>query len=236
MAKLKIVLISTVIFLGVFVTSVSAENSSTDSASAATNNTAPTTKPIKEIRRETMDLKKESIRDTKLENKEAMKNKRLEFKEKLMEIRDTKKQGIVDKVDVRILEMNKDKTGHFNEVLTKLETLLTRIGSESAMLKSEGKSTIALDAAISSAQTALVTSKTAVANQSQKEYVIAITNETALRSNVNTTFSQFKADIKTTRQTVNAARLAVMKASMELKKLKGDTMRKNATNSALMEQ
>ena len=216
----------------------------------AEESTGSASKPLKELRAEVNQTKKDTrielintrqsskaaMMDQRQDMKASMSAKRAEFKEKLQAIKDTKKQAVVDKIDVKISTVNSSQTKKWEEVLTKLEGILGRISSQGATLKSEGLNTTMLDASITSAQRAIQTANTSVTTQSQKDYVITITSESALRNTVGSTVSLFRTDLKNTQQTVNAARLAVVKAAEELNELKTATIKNEATRAAVMEQ
>lgn len=184
--------------------------------------------------RETKTATRQAIMEDKMASKAARMSKREEFKTKLQEITDSRKQAIVEKIDTRLTTMNTTQTSKWMEALTKMESIVTRISSQGSNLKAQGEDTTALEAAIASAQTAITAAKTAVNTQASKEYVITINSESTLRANVGSTVSQFRTDSRTTRQTVIAARAAVVKAFVELTKLAGETIDGNASNSGIM--
>jgi len=173
-----------------------------------------------------------------LENKMATRagqmSRRAEFKAKLEEISDSNKQTIVEKIDTQITSLNTSQTASWMQALTKMESVLSRISAQAATLKAQGQNTAALETSIANAQTAITTAKAAVNTQASKEYIITITSESALRTNVGSTVSQFKTDSKTTKQTVIAARIAVVKAFAELVKLTGASIEEHASSSGTM--
>ncbi len=72
---------------------------------------------------------------------------------------------------------------------------------------------------ISSAQIAIDTAKTAVTEQSKKEYVITITDESRIKMNVGQTVSLLQEDLRTTLKTINEAKKAVHLAASALAKI-----------------
>lgn len=195
--------------------------------------TAPAgTRPIKMTR--PVEKTQMNIQETTMASRGGQMSKRAEFKEKLQEMSDANKQARVEKIDTRIASVNAAQTAKWMETLTKMEALLAKFTAQEASLKASGKNTTALASAIASAQTAVTTAKTAVNAQASKEYVINITSETALKTNVGSTVSLFKTDTRTTRQTVIAARTALVKAFEEWAKLSMDSMNSDASNSGAM--
>lgn len=218
------------VVIGLVVTASRAEAVDYMATSPASNRPANMTKPIQETRM----ASREAMMPNKMATPAGQMSKKAEFKEKLQQLTDSDKQAIVEKIDTRITSTNASQTAKWMESLTKMESLLAKFTAQEATLKAAGEDTTALAAAITSAQIAVATAKTAVNTQASKEYVINITSEKALRTNVGSTVSQFRVDSRTTRQTVIAARTAVVKAATEWTKLTVDSMDTNASNSGAM--
>lgn len=147
--------------------------------------------------------------------------KREEFVKKLQEIKDQKKQNLVQKISDKINEINQKKTTQMMEVLDKMGKILDRIESEATLgdfgtLGSLGS----LENLIKNARSAIETAKTAVQAQQEKEYVVLITTEGNLRINVGQTVSMMENDVRTTRQKVIDARKAVFDAVGEFMKMR----------------
>lgn len=173
--------------------------------------------------KEAMTEKRKELKEQMEENREAMKEKfkaqREAFKEKLETIKDEKKKMTVEKVDARLLEINKNRTDRMAESLTKLKEILAKITEKAGATPSS-----ALSQAITSANTAITTAETAVAAQAGKEYVATITTESTLRQTVGTVMSQLQKDLQTTNAIVITAKKAVRTAGMELAKQNGELM------------
>lgn len=157
------------------------------------------------------------------------------FQQKLKTIRDERKQLLVQKIDTKISTFNMKHTDKMNEALTKLTTILTHLTERSANLKAGGANTLALDAAITQALAAVNASKIAVGAQATREYVITITTESALKTNVGAVVSKFRQEMTNTHKTVVDAKQAVINAAMELNKLKQSGTTPNASNAAKMQ-
>jgi hypothetical protein len=146
--------------------------------------------------------------------------KREEFKLKLKTIKDTRKQLTLERVASRSAEINKKRTDQMMNVLDRLTELLSRLEEKinQGNLGNQGN----LSSLIVLARTAIQNAKDAVGVQSQKEYVISITTESALRQTVGQMMSQLEQDLRATREKVIAARKATMDVFAEFMKLKGE--------------
>ena len=85
-----------------------------------------------------------------------MKTAREEFKAALQTITDQRKKTIVERIDTRLTTANEKYTDKMADNLEKLSLVLDRISSKAASLKTEGKDTTTLDAAIENAQTKII--------------------------------------------------------------------------------
>lgn len=198
----------------------------TDSTTTETTPTTPVVNSKLPLKRPVATLREEA-KEGRTEAKDAMKDKmqqaREEFKTKMAAIKDTKKQEIITNLDTRIATINKNRTTEMTERLERLTTILGKISTKEAALKSEGKNTTTLASDITVAQTAIDAAKTAVTAQAAKEYTMNITTETALKSAASTTIQQFMKDIKSVHAKVVAAQQAVVKAYKDLGLLTGAT-------------
>lgn len=137
--------------------------------------------------KETVQAKKEAV-------KEAVATKKGEFKVKLQAIKDRKKKALVERIDTKLANINTKHTDRFTQVISNLQLLLDKISQ---------------DVDITEAQVAIDTAQAAVANQAAKTYIITISTEIALRSDVGTVVSQLRQDLKATHKLVVDAKQAV---------------------------
>jgi vacuolar-type H+-ATPase subunit E/Vma4 len=144
--------------------------------------------------------------------------KREEFKLKLAAIKDERKKMVVERVASQAAQINLRKIDQMMEVLNRLTEVLGRIEEKKGTLGVGGN----LGTLITTARSAIESAKTAVIAQAQKEYVISITTEGALRTTVGQTISQLEADLRLTREKVIAARKAVNGVFVEFMKLKNE--------------
>lgn len=145
--------------------------------------------------------------------------KRQEMKKRLEVIRDEKKKVAVERIDTKIVNMNKNHTERFMAVLDKLQSILNRVSQKASEVKANGKDTAVLDSSIVSAQAAIDSAKAAVLAQATKTYAIQISDEATLRNSVGTTVSQFRKDLRDVHKTVVEAKQSVQKAVSELARI-----------------
>lgn len=136
---------------------------------------------------------------------------RQDFKDKLAQIKDARKQTLVNKIDTRIETINTNRTQAMSKSLTQLSAILDRVVSKSATLTpapTMDKVTLAKEK-LSAAQTA-------VTAQAAKQYVISITNDSTIKTDVMTNLTTFRTDITATHKTVLDAKQAVIDAIKSL--------------------
>lgn len=144
-----------------------------------------------------------------------------DFKAKLQLIKDQKKKVIVERIDTRLTEVNKNITTRFLDALTRLQTFLDKIKQT---ITSTSSATVMTD--ITNAQTAIDTARIAVDAQVAKTYSINITDDFTLRLNVGTTVSQFRQDLVAVYKLVINAKQTVQKLNTD------NELIKEATSSA----
>lgn len=205
------------ILLLFFVSSVNAETSNitaTDSGEATTNAANKLKTQLQMIRVKTND----AITQAKEDTKALMQTRKEEFKTRIQTIKDQKKKVLVERIDAKIVEINKNHTAKFTEVLNRLQTFLDKI-------KSTANTTALVD--VVAAQASIDAAKSAVEVQAAKIYIMTITDDSTLRLNAGTATSQLRQDLMAVYKLIIDAKQAVLK-------LKTDKimMKKEATNSA----
>ena len=163
------------------------------------------------------------------QKREAVRIKREEFKVNLQTIRDVAKRSLVVRIDSRIGSVNQRVTNRFSTILNKLQSILNKFIERMQDASLAGKDTTDLDAAIGIAQVAVENAKTAVSTQSANMYTIEIASESALRSDVGETISQFRADLTAVHKMIVDAKQAVQKVVMEYAKLRGNLLGEDHT-------
>lgn len=158
-------------------------------------------------------------KDVAAQRKEAAQQKREEFKARLQTIRNEKKKAAVERIDIKISNMNKNRADRFAAVLDKLQSILDRVSQKASEAKANGKDTTTLDGSIVNAQAVIDSAKAAVSAQAAKTYAIQISDGPTLRNSVGTTVSQFKKDLRDVHKLIVEAKQAVQNTVKELAKV-----------------
>lgn len=154
--------------------------------------------------------------------KEAALKKREEVKstlrQNLTQIKDAKKQEVVNNIDERIANRNAAWITHWNEVLQRLTGILDKVERRAQELGSAGTDISGLTAVISTARTSISTAQAKVDAQNGKAYAITVTDD-SLGQNVKATIELFRTDVKAVVGSLNDARRAVDTAFKALRAL-----------------
>jgi prefoldin subunit 5 len=155
--------------------------------------------------------------------REELRLKLGEFKTKLRQLRDTRKQAVVERLNNRICTMNKNRVETMNNHLERMLAVTNRVAEKAAGLKTEGKDVGTVEAAVIKAKEAITEAKSAVGTQAGKECVIAITgSDTTVGAEVHNAISKLEAEIKAVREEVNVARQAATGAVKALALVMGE--------------
>lgn len=216
----KLLTLSLSFLLFFFVTPVNAIESTTATTGSA-RPTAPATSAskLKEQMRLLQDQKKATASQAKEEIRTAIQTKRAEFKERLQTIKDLKRKTVIERMDVKLAEVNKNQTAKFTEVISKLQAIVDKIKQLTT------NANVLAD--ISVAQAAIDSAKTAVETQAAKTYTMTIVDDTTLKANAGTTVSELRQDLTAVHKLVVDAKQAVQRLSTDKK-----AIRKEATSSA----
>lgn len=198
-----------------FVSAANAQTATTGSAQTAVDSATK----LKQQMQLLQEQKKAAVTQARDEAKAMVQAKREEFKTRLQTIKDQRKKTLVERIDAKIVEVNKNQTTRFTEVLSRLQTFLDKIN------KLITGTTVSAD--VTAAQTAIDEAKTAVEAQAAKSYTMTITDDTTLKLNAGTTVSQFRQDLVATYKLVIDAKQAVQKLNTDKALIK-----KEASSSA----
>jgi len=149
---------------------------------------------------------------------------REKYQEKLQNIRDQRKRNIVEGVDSRIGEINKNRTAIMLRHLGKIEEVLAKIEARVAQAETNGKDISAVQTAIQKAKDAIAAAKAKIEEQAAKTYTIEITTEDRLGSAVSSVRATFASDLRITHQSVVAARQAVGEVLRTLASIIGEKL------------
>lgn len=158
---------------------------------------------------------------TKIKNdaKALIQAKRDEFKLRVQTIKDLNKKALVERIDAKLAEVNKNQTTGFTEVLVRLQGFLDKI--------KQSTPSATLSTNITAAQTAIDTAKAAVDAQAAKAYTMTIIDDATLKLNAGATVSQLRLDLTAVYKLVIDAKQAVQKLNTNKVEIK-----KEATKSA----
>ena len=151
-------------------------------------------------------------------------NPRQEFVNKLAAIRDEKKKAIVARIDQQIVKLNSGRTSTMLRHLDTIQGVLDKLKTKTQDLANDGKDVTAINAAITKAQAAIDSARTAITVQAGKTYTINITTDANLGSAVSNTRLAFARDLKTVHQAVVTARKATKDVLVAIAKVVGEKL------------
>lgn len=157
-----------------------------------------------ELKRERQE-KRQEVRENLQERRKELQE---EFKTRLQTIRDERKRAVVDRINTKIVNINKRRTDRMKETIRKLRNILERINQK------------AQNAKVVQAQAQLRSAEEAVNAQATKQYVIEIGSEQTLKATVGSVVSQLTSDLRATHKAVIEAKQQVQAAARELAKLR----------------
>lgn len=156
---------------------------------------------------------KEELKKKRVEAKQEYEAEREAFEAKLKTLRDEKKKQIVENIDQKMAEINKNRTDAMMDHLNKMSEILIKVEEKA---NATGKDTSLVTAAISDAQGAINAAKAKVTEQAGKEYVITIQSDDTLKTDVGKVISTLTADLKSVQAFVVEARQKVSAAIQAL--------------------
>ena len=160
---------------------------------------------------------KSNIMELRKEAKEKFQAQREAFQEKLKEIKEIRKQNIIERVDEKINSLNERHMTRLDNHLTRMTTVLERIEDKAGEATED---TTALDTAIVKAKDAITEAQAAVEAQAGKEYIIEFDDETEVGTAVRSLFATFKSDVKKVHELVKDAHTSVVDAAKALAKVR----------------
>ncbi len=170
-----------------------------------------------------LEQERERIKNDTAANREEMKtrleNHRVELKEKLTAIKDEKKKEAIVRVQDNLTALNLRMTKHYLSVLNKLGGVLERIISRTNKAGERGLDVASVRTAITAAQSSMTAARSAVGAQTEKTYLVEISEENKLKADVGSARQRLNADIKAVHRAVKAAHDAVRKAATTLARI-----------------
>jgi len=210
----KILTIILPIFILVFASTAHAQVTS-----GSARNTIEATTKLKQQNQLLQEQKRATMPGAINNIKTAIQLKRDEFKLQLQTIKDQKKKALIERIDAKLAEVNKNQTTKYKEALTRMQGFLTK--------KSQSITDPKLIAEIILAQNAIDAVNALVKTQEEKVYTITITDDATLKLNAGATISQLRHDL-------NATYAQVMNVKQMIQKLNigNNLIQKEATESA----
>lgn len=155
---------------------------------------------------------KERVLAKREELKEKMTTRREALKEKLDAFKDRRQAQVAENVDVKLGQVNENRTSAMTQQLSKMLELSGKIQSRIDTAAALGKDTSAATTALLSANSAIATAQTAVEAQAARDYGITVSDESKVRDSAKAARDALNADLKSTHRLVLAARQALAAA------------------------
>src|SRR3989338_1748716 len=199
-------------FLAVFLAfPVSAQTGTT------TGNTLETDR--ERVRSEIMEMRddfKTRMDAEKAELQGEIKDKREALRAQLQKVKDERRREVVERIDVRLDELNARMLDHFSNVLDRLEDVLERIASRADKAEGRGLDVNTVRTAITDALSSITSARSAVQVQAGKTCIVTVTTENNLRVDVGKARKCLHDNLTVVREAVKAAKEAVRKAATTL--------------------
>lgn len=134
-------------------------------------------------------------------------------------IRDQRKRDLIQRIDDRLIEMNKNLTERFLKIVTKVEEQLSRISARADELAGQGKEDQAVRAAILKAEEAIIAAKREVRVQAEKVYSVDFKDEATAKVGLGEVRRKLRDDMAALREKIRLAHRATVEALVSLKQL-----------------
>jgi len=182
---------------------------------------------VQELRAKQQELR-ENFEERRIEFREALEEKKTELRERLdqkkAEVRervrvlvvDEQKQAIVTRVYDQVNALNERLTGHYTEILDKLDAVLSGVLSRAGKAEAVGRDLSAVRSAVTEAQNMLVAARALVAEQAQKSYSFEISSEETLRSDVGESRNRLQEDLESVKEKIREVHSAIREAAVTL--------------------
>lgn len=148
--------------------------------------------------------------------------KRAAFREKLQIVRDEKKRDKVEKIQEKLIQLNTLRADVMTKHVTKMSEILERLSEKLEKQVELGIDVQSGQTALTTAQSALTAAQEAVTTQAGKSYEITLTNETNVKSDVDSVRRRLATDLKGVHQKLVSARRAISTAIRTIAKLAGE--------------
>lgn len=147
--------------------------------------------------------------------------RRQSVQNEITKIKNEQKRTIVEGIYTKINDFNRHRTDHLAEVITQLESVLQKIKQRTEKASAHKLDVASVRTAITEAERALDAAHQAVAMQAEKVYVITISAEKNMKTEIGTLQQTVHGDVKALYETVKRARASVQNAAMTLGQIPG---------------
>ena len=176
--------------------------------------------PLAQLRPNTVSTDRvQNVKQVQTRVEETREQMREEFRQNLQRITDERKQTVVENIYERIAAQNEKWVNHWNNVLTRLTSILDKAESRVESSASTEADLSSFNLAMDNAREAIRVAQAAVDEQAGKTYQIEITDETTLGQVVRSTIADFRNDLRATMGSVQEAKEAVVEVMRHLKDL-----------------
>ncbi len=166
----------------------------------------------KEAVKERVETRKEIITQRLEDSKAKIASREAALKEKLAAFRDKQKANLVERISNSLKMINEKMVAHFNNVLQRLATLLTKLEDRVNSASPDIKDASLAKEAIADAKDSIVLAQEAVTAQASKDYTIQVSTENRVRVDAKAAKEKLLTDLKAVRETVIEAKKAVSNA------------------------
>jgi hypothetical protein len=157
-----------------------------------------------------MKTKREEMGAKLNEMRADFKEKRDAFKEKLKTIKDERKKNLTEKIDNRMVTVNKNQTARMKKILDMLTEHISKLEKRLSAEKEKGQDVANVESLLATAKTAISDSLTIVESQAAKDYVFEITEEENLGQSIKGSYEALKEDLGIAQDSVVKAKKAVV--------------------------
>lgn len=134
-------------------------------------------------------------------------------------IRNEKKRAIIQRVDEKLMEMNRNLAERYSRMIVKIEEQLSRISARVEESANQGKNVQSARAAIQRARDAINTAKNEVSVQAGKVYDVEFSDEATARTGLGEVRRKLRDDMAALREKLRQAHRATVDSLTELKQL-----------------
>lgn len=180
--------------------------------------------PKREQAKERVEVRKETL-------KERIATREAALKVKLQAFKDKRKAEIAERLNSNLNKINQNQTGQMLKHLDKMSTILNKLEARVNKGTPDIKDPKVAKAAIAQAKASIASATAAVKTQSEKDYTLQLSSESAVRKDAQKTRTELHTDLLTVRKLVIDAKQTVANAIRVAKSGKLEIPSKEGTPS-----